>query len=103
MVKCVTMIDKEGHQLYFDYIEIDDNPSVICHLDIKKWNKTTKKEILKDIYDTLSAEPLPKYVVWDGKDIKFFKFISMAGFLSTGYHTKDYGNEDEYLFKWCRG
>jgi hypothetical protein len=97
----VPKCDKSTHFICFDYIEIDGIPSVICHLDIHKWNKTTKPEILEDIQRVAEEEPLPKYVVWDGKDKKFLKFITMVGFVDSGRATEDYGDV-EYLYIWSK-
>jgi hypothetical protein len=37
--------------------------------------------------------------VWDGKDKKFLKFITMVGFVDSNRATKDYGDV-EYLYIW---
>lgn len=93
----VEKINKPTHYICFDYIKINDKPAVICHIDIYKWNKTTKKEILKDIKEVADAEPLDKYVVWNGVDNKFLKFITMVGFVDTGCYVDEYGVR-EYMY-----
>lgn len=100
MIGNVTKVDKPTHFICLDYIEVNDVPSVMCHIDVHKWNKSTKKEILDDIEKVALEEPLDKYVVWDGKDKKHWKFITMVGFKEVGY-TDNYGDR-EYMYIWSK-
>lgn len=86
-------------EINFDYVDVNDVPSVICHIDIYKWTKTTKPIILNYIDAIARQEPLDKYVVHDGKDKKHLKFITMCNFVYTGCFTEDYGQK-EYMFIW---
>lgn len=88
-------------EINFDYLEVNDVPSVNCHIDIFKWNKTTKPIILDIIDKVAKEEELDKYVVWDGKDKKFLKFITMCNFKYTGCYTEDFGQR-EYMFIWSK-
>lgn len=88
-------------EINFDYLDINNVRSVICHIDIFKWNKTTKPIILSMIEAIAVAEPLDKYVVHDGKDKKHLKFITMCGFIYTGCYTEAFG-EKEYMFIWSK-
>ena len=86
-------------EINFDYLPINEVESVICHIDIYKWNKTTKQIILDLINKVATEEPLDKYVVHDGKDKKHLKFITMCNFKYTGCYTEAFG-EKEYMFIW---
>jgi hypothetical protein len=86
-------------EINFDYLNVNGKPSVNCHIDIFKWTKSTKKEILDTIDKVAQEEPLDKYVVWDGIDNKFLKFITMCGFNYTGCYTEAFGQK-EYMFIW---
>ena len=88
-------------EINFDYLLINDTPSVICHIDIFKWSKSTKQTILDIIDKVAKEEPLNKYVIHDGKDNKHLKFITMCNFVYTGCYTEDYGNP-EYMFIWSK-
>lgn len=86
-------------EINFDYLDVNGVPSVNCHIDIFKWTKTTKPIILDIIDKVAREEPLDKYVVYEGNDNKFLKFISMCGFVYTGCVTEDFGKK-EYMFIW---
>lgn len=88
-------------EINFDYLDVDGKPSVMCHIDIYKWNKTTKPIILNYIDAIAQQEPLDKYVVHDGKDKKHLKFITMCNFVYTGRYTEAFG-EKEYMFIWSK-
>lgn len=86
-------------EINFDYLEVNDKPSVNCHMDIYKWTKSTKPFLLKVIETVLKDEPLDKYAVWDGKNKTFLKFITMIGFKDTKCFTEAFGQR-EYMFIW---
>lgn len=88
-------------EINFDYLDVDGKQSVMCHIDIYKWNKTTKPIILNYIDAIAQQEPLDKYVVHDGKDKKHLKFITMCNFVYTGRYTEAFG-EKEYMFIWSK-
>lgn len=98
---CVTELKHKDNicEIWFDYLDVNQIPSVNCHIDIFKWNKNTKKVILDIITKIAKEEPLDKYVVWDGEDKKFLKFITMCGFVNTGCFTEAFGQK-EYMFIW---
>ena len=99
MLGNVLQLKNELCEINFDYLPINGVQSVICHIDIYKWTKTTKPKILNYIDAIARQEPLDKYVVWDGKDKKHLKFITMCNFVYTGCFTEDYGQK-EYMFIW---
>ena len=101
MLGNVLQLKNELCEINFDYLDVDGKPSVMCHIDIYKWNKTTKPIILNYIDAIAEQEPLNKYVVHDGKDKKHLKFITMCNFVYTGRYTEAFG-EKEYMFIWSK-
>lgn len=101
MLGNVLQLKNELCEINFDYLDVDGKPSVMCHIDIYKWNKTTKPIILNYIDAIAQQEPLDKYVVHDGKDKKHLKFITMCNFVYTGRYIEAFG-EKEYMFIWSK-
>lgn len=101
MLGNVLQLKNELCEINFDYLDVDGKPSVMCHIDIYKWNKTTKPIILNYIDAIAEQEPLNKYVVHNGKDKKHLKFITMCNFVYTGRYTEAFG-EKEYMFIWSK-
>lgn len=99
MLGNVLQVDNELCTINFDFIEVNDKPAIIAHIDVHKWSKITKPIILKIIDDLASKQTLPIFVIWDGKDKKFLKWITMCGFVYSGFSTHAWGDE-EYMYIW---
>lgn len=95
----VLQIDNEFQTINFDYVEALGKEIIIAHCDIHKWTKESRPIILKQIKELASKQTLPIFVVWDGKDKKFLKWITLCGFVDSGFSTTDYGQE-EYMYIW---
>lgn len=95
----IVQVDNDLCHICFDYVEALGREVIIAHIDVHKWNKTTKPIILKQIIELARKQTLPIFVVWDGKDKKFLKWITMCGFVYSGYSTQDYGKMD-YMYIW---
>jgi len=97
----VIQVDNDLCTINFDYIEVNDKPAIIAHIDVHKWSKTTKPIILDIIDDLAKKQTLPIFVVHDGKDKKHLKWITMCNFVFTGHSTYSYG-EEEYMYIWSK-
>lgn len=95
----VLQIDNEFQTINFDYVEALGKEIIIAHCDIHKWTKESRPIILKQIKDLLSKQTLPVFAVHNGKDKKHFKFITLCGFIYSGFSTTDFGQED-YMYIW---
>lgn len=95
----VLQIDNEFQTINFDFVEALDKEIIIAHCDIHKWTKESRPIILKQIKELASKQTLPIFVIWDGKDKKFLKWITLCGFVFSGFSTSDYGQE-EYMYIW---
>jgi hypothetical protein len=99
MLGNVPQIDNELQTIVFDYVKALGKEIIIAHCDVHKWTKETKPVILKQIKELASKQTLPIFVVHDGKDKKHLKWITMCGFVFSGFSTNDYG-EEEYMYIW---
>lgn len=95
----VLQVDNEFQTINFDYVEALGKEIIIAHCDIHKWTKESRPIILKQIKELASKQTLPIFVVHDGKDKKHLKFITLCGFVFSGFSTSDYGQE-EYMYIW---
>lgn len=95
----VLQIDNELQTVLFDYVEALGKEIIIAHCDVHKWTKETKPVILNQIKELANKQTLPIFVVHDGKDKKHLKWITMCGFVFSGFSTNDYG-EEEYMYIW---
>jgi hypothetical protein len=92
-------VDNELCYIEFDYLDVNGVPSINAHIDVHKWNKSSKPVILQTIQELAEKQTLPIFVVWDGKDKKFLKWITMCGFIYSGFSTHAWG-EEEYMYIW---
>lgn len=99
MKENVLQINNEFCTINFDFVEALGKEVIIAHCDVHKWTKESRPIILKQIKELASKQSLPIFVVWDGKDKKFLKFITLCGFVYSGFSTSDYGQE-EYMYIW---
>jgi hypothetical protein len=95
----VIQIDNEYQTILFDYLDINEIPSIIAHCDVHQWNKRSKPIIINQIKELAKKQTLPIFVVHDGKDKKHLKWITMCGFVYSGFSTHAWEKE-EYMYIW---
>jgi hypothetical protein len=92
------VLKKKDYEVYFDYVlnEVDNTEFIHGHMEVFKYSKTVKRQLVKDIIALARLQELPIYVSWDIKDLKFLKFITMIGFVPAPITD----NENDVFFIW---
>ena len=94
-----TVLKKKDYVIEFEYIT-DENSGqefIMGHIDIPKWNKKVKKDVIRDVYFLAKMQELPLCVSRDPNNIKDVKFVLMLGFVPAPYEIED---DTEQLFIW---
>lgn len=91
---------KETHVIFFEYAVLDDVSVIFAHIDIKKWNKTTKHEVERDIYHLAVIQAMPILVLHDELDLKHYKFITQNGFVNTNIQVTTEAGEIRFFYVW---
>lgn len=94
-----TVLKKKDYVIEFEYIEdaYSGKEVILGHLDITKWNKRVKKDVMRDVYFLAKMQELPLCVARDPNNIKDVKFVLMLGFVPAPFEIED---DNEQLFVW---
>ena len=81
----VRVVWRPDYQLRFEYVPNTGfgppyTEAVFGHVNVKRWNKTVRKNLLRDCDMTMKHLGMPVFVAHDPSDTKHLKFIKLLKF-----------------------